>query len=68
MKLALPSFRLQTLVPALLLLSGLGAVSLRAAAIDFRRQIEPIFVKRCSECHGPDAPKEAWAPAVGLEI
>jgi mono/diheme cytochrome c family protein len=25
-----------------------------AATVDFRRDIEPIFVKRCSECHGPD--------------
>src|SRR6266508_714320 len=25
--------------------------------IDFRRDIEPIFVKRCSECHGPDKQK-----------
>src|SRR5207237_6034612 len=28
-----------------------------AATIDFRREIEPIFVKRCSECHGPDKQK-----------
>ncbi|HXJ72030.1 MAG TPA: DUF1549 domain-containing protein, partial [Candidatus Dormibacteraeota bacterium] len=28
-----------------------------AAMVDFRRQIEPIFVKRCSECHGPDVQK-----------
>src|SRR4029450_119313 len=28
-----------------------------SAAIDFRRDIEPILVKRCSECHGPDKQK-----------
>ncbi len=27
------------------------------APIDFRRDIEPILVKRCSECHGPDKHK-----------
>jgi mono/diheme cytochrome c family protein len=26
-------------------------------AVDFKRDIEPIFVKRCSECHGPDKHK-----------
>jgi mono/diheme cytochrome c family protein len=33
-----------------------GAAS-AALPIDFRRDIEPIFVKRCSECHGPDKQK-----------
>ncbi len=28
-----------------------------AAKVDFRHEIEPIFVKRCSECHGPDKQK-----------
>ncbi len=28
-----------------------------AAPVDFRRDIEPIFVKRCSECHGADLQK-----------
>lgn len=27
------------------------------ARIDFVRDIQPIFVKRCSECHGPDKQK-----------
>ncbi len=27
------------------------------AATDFAREIEPILVKRCSECHGPDKQK-----------
>src|SRR5215813_5898950 len=33
------------------------SMPLPAAPVDFRRQIEPIFVKRCSECHGPDVQK-----------
>lgn len=28
-----------------------------SAPVDFRKEIEPIFVKRCSECHGPDLQK-----------
>ena len=27
------------------------------AAVDFVQEIEPILIKRCSECHGPDAQK-----------
>ncbi len=27
------------------------------AAVDFAKSVEPILVKRCSECHGPDAQK-----------
>src|SRR5262245_24898013 len=57
MKLALPSCRLPITVPTLVLLSCWAAVALRAAPVDFRRQVEPIFVKRCSECHGPDTQK-----------
>jgi mono/diheme cytochrome c family protein len=35
-----------------------GVAPARAAAqVDFKRDIEPIFVKRCSECHGPDKQK-----------
>ena len=43
--------------------------SATAGPVDFHRDIEPIFVKRCSECHGPDLQKgklrldsktEAW--------
>jgi hypothetical protein len=38
-----------------------GALSLPIsgadAPIDFKRDIEPIFVKRCSACHGPDVQK-----------
>lgn len=28
-----------------------------AAEVDFARSIEPILIKRCSECHGPDQQK-----------
>jgi len=28
-----------------------------AAVVDFTRDIEPILIKRCSECHGPDKQK-----------
>ena len=31
--------------------TGLGA------SVDFLREVEPILVKRCSECHGPDQQK-----------
>ena len=27
------------------------------AAVEFTRDIEPILIKRCSECHGPDKQK-----------
>src|SRR5678815_5439997 len=29
----------------------------RAGSIEFDREIAPILVKRCSECHGPDKQK-----------
>ncbi|MFO1499859.1 MAG: c-type cytochrome domain-containing protein [Verrucomicrobiota bacterium] len=35
----------------------LSAQLAAGAQVDFRRDIEPIFVKRCSECHGPDLQK-----------
>ncbi|MBI3416557.1 MAG: PSD1 domain-containing protein [Verrucomicrobia bacterium] len=51
----------------LLLTVGVAAISVAnvstplcsaaPAAIDFRRDIESIFVKRCYECHGPDQQK-----------
>ena len=34
-----------------------GALVATAGAVDFARDIEPIFIKRCSECHGPDQQK-----------
>ncbi|MBK8000995.1 MAG: PSD1 domain-containing protein [Verrucomicrobia bacterium] len=33
------------------------SANLGAAAIEFSRDIEPILIKRCSECHGPDQQK-----------
>jgi mono/diheme cytochrome c family protein len=35
----------------------LAPVQAAETAIDFKNEIEPIFVKRCSECHGPDKQK-----------
>src|SRR5436190_5300896 len=29
----------------------------RAASVDFKAEIAPILIKRCSECHGPDKQK-----------
>ncbi len=37
----------------LLLAGGIAT----AATVDFARDIEPILIKRCSECHGPDQQK-----------
>jgi hypothetical protein len=39
------------------LIPGVSSAPALGAPIDFRRDIEPIFVKRCSECHGPDLQK-----------
>ena len=42
------------------LVAGLALLTLQAAQsapVDFKREVEPIFVKRCSECHGPDSQK-----------
>ena len=33
------------------------AVAASAAPVDFAKEIEPILIKRCSECHGPDKQK-----------
>ncbi|HTH49693.1 MAG TPA: DUF1549 domain-containing protein, partial [Candidatus Limnocylindria bacterium] len=33
------------------------AGSIVAAPVDFTKEIEPILIKRCSECHGPDKQK-----------
>ncbi|HTI71256.1 MAG TPA: DUF1549 domain-containing protein, partial [Candidatus Limnocylindria bacterium] len=40
-------------------LGGLGVVvsATRADDVDFGKEIEPILIKRCSECHGPDKQK-----------
>ncbi len=40
--------------------TGLSLLTLQAAAgpkVDFRRDVEPVLVKRCSECHGQDKQK-----------
>ena len=34
-----------------------GWSMVRGAGVDFAREIEPILIKRCSECHGPDQQK-----------
>jgi mono/diheme cytochrome c family protein len=36
---------------------AVGAFAAAVGAVDFAREIEPIFIKRCSECHGPDQQK-----------
>ncbi len=41
----------------LLALLVAGATALPGATVDFARDIEPILIKRCSECHGPDKQK-----------
>ncbi|MHB9005306.1 MAG: PSD1 and planctomycete cytochrome C domain-containing protein [Limisphaerales bacterium] len=41
-----------------LTVSALGlAVAASAATVDFARDVEPLLIKRCSECHGPDQQK-----------
>ena len=37
--------------------AGLLQVQAADATVDFAREIEPILIKRCSECHGPDKQK-----------
>lgn len=34
-----------------------GMVAAAHGAVDFAREIDPILIKRCSECHGPDEQK-----------
>ena len=34
---------------------SLGTLSLKAAKIDFARDIRPVFPEACYNCHGPDA-------------
>ena len=34
-----------------------SSLAIHAQQVDFGRDIEPILVKRCSECHGPDKQK-----------
>ncbi|MBN8248703.1 MAG: DUF1549 domain-containing protein, partial [Verrucomicrobia bacterium] len=50
-------FALSPVAGVSVLLLSLSAVCSGAEAVDFARQIEPILIKRCSECHGPDQQK-----------
>ena len=43
--------------PALWILCGTLGSAAAPAAVDFARDVEPLLVKRCSECHGPDKQK-----------
>jgi hypothetical protein len=47
---------LQTL-PMHWVFAALLVPMLPASGVDFAKDIEPILVKRCSECHGPDKQK-----------
>ncbi len=38
---------------------GIATTSLLHAAVDFAKEVEPLLIKRCSECHGPDKQKGA---------
>src|SRR5688572_24063073 len=42
--------------PALLLFFGVLSASV-VAAVDFQKEIAPIFAEHCLECHGPDKVK-----------
>ena len=48
--------RLRGLVAAAATLTVAGS-RLSAAPVDFAREVEPLLIKRCSECHGPDKQK-----------
>jgi len=41
----------------LVLFLGLQPAEAVQPKIDFSREIQPIFIKRCYECHGPDKQK-----------
>ncbi|MBL9136587.1 MAG: PSD1 domain-containing protein [Verrucomicrobiales bacterium] len=52
------SLRHRLPAPALLVVSTAFCLNaLQAASVDFAKQVEPLLVKRCSECHGPDQQK-----------
>ncbi|MFM7803612.1 MAG: DUF1549 domain-containing protein, partial [Verrucomicrobiota bacterium] len=42
---------------AMALIAGTALVLRATAATDFAAEIEPLLIKRCSECHGPDKQK-----------
>ena len=42
-----------------LLVAGVVAIAARAQApLSYAKDVEPIIVKACSECHGGDSPKK----------
>lgn len=41
----------------LLVLSGAAQAAQAAEPVDFGKHVEPILIRRCSECHGPDQQK-----------
>src|SRR5262245_10123470 len=49
--------QLVLVVCALALVPGLAFAADSSASVDFARDIQPILVKRCYECHGPDKQK-----------
>ena len=52
-----PKFDRLAPLAALALTLVAPATATAAESVDFVRQIEPILIKRCSECHGPDQQK-----------
>ena len=51
------SMKIPLFPEAIALLAGTLLVSRAAAATDFKAEIEPLLIRRCSECHGPDKQK-----------
>jgi len=49
--------KIPLLPEAIALITGTLLVSQTMAATDFTAEIEPLLIRRCSECHGPDKQK-----------
>ena len=49
--------KIPLLPEAIALFAGTLLVSRTMAATDFTAEIEPLLIRRCSECHGPDKQK-----------
>ena len=49
--------KIPLLPEAIALFAGTLLVSQTMAATDFTAEIEPLLIRRCSECHGPDKQK-----------
>ena len=46
-------------VATMFAVAGAGALALQAQApVSYAKDVEPIFVKACAECHGGDNPKK----------